>query len=328
MVQATATASFEFGMPYAPHISNTPRQRARRSRRHERRNATRVAKLRAYAAAGQQLALIADPLTRPRRGFLTRTVLVGLVMVASFVAHAVLLVAFSSIGATVRGRQVSAARPEPIRVSVHHVEKPAPAPEPVAKNPTQRGLRPARARNAPEVPKMDVPALEAAEPAPPPSPSAPPPRRIVGLSLESTVVGGNGPSFAVGNTRMGSTAGEAADPEVASVTPRGSSNRKATRIPTGAGRAFTAPKKIATVDPDYPALLRSQGIEDDVVLRVDIGADGRVVDVAVVKASRHAALNEAAVSAAKAERYVPAKLNGQPVADTVKFTVRFRLNDI
>jgi protein TonB len=137
-----------------------------------------------------------------------------------------------------------------------------------------------------------------------------PTRRVIGLNLDSTVQGGNGPSYATGNTRMGETSRTASDPNGIAPLP---------------GAQLVPPRRTHEVQPDYPAALRAQNVEGEVVLKVDVDATGHVSNVVVVTPSPHAAFNVAAVAAAKASTYSPALMGGVAIANTIQFTVRFRL---
>jgi len=86
-----------------------------------------------------------------------------------------------------------------IEMREHEAEKPKPPePEKPTPEPKKEIERPTVVK-APPAPKIDEP--------PPKEPDQKPPARIVGLSFESTVGDGDGdgPSFAVGNTRLGET---------------------------------------------------------------------------------------------------------------------------
>jgi protein TonB len=93
----------------------------------------------------------------------------------------------------------------------------------------------------------------------------------------------------------------------------------------GAGIDLRPPRRLRETRPVYPDLLRAQGIEADVELLVSIDADGRVVAVKVIRPSRWAELDRAAREAAWRDRYAPATRNGLPLAYTLAFTTRFRL---
>lgn len=173
--------------------------------------------------------------------------------------------------------------------------------------------------------------------APPPPPAKAPPVRVVGLSLESTTEGGDGPAFAVGNTRFGETAKQAVDPKSVTAHPGldptaaeprgpGRSNAAATRIPV-AGVKIEMPKRRHPREPPYPATLKSQGIEDDVMVLIAIDATGKVTNVKILKPSQYPELNEAARTAAGAEEYEPATRDGIPIPYSLSFTYRFRLQE-
>ena len=213
--------------------------------------------------------------------------------------------------------------PEPVE-PVEVVEEPEPEPEPkLAPPPPKAEPKPEPPPDPTSEPPPDPVDIPAEPPPAAPAKPAPPRRRIVGLSLESTTSAGGGPAFAVGNTRMGQTAKTAADPDtVEKLTP----NRAATRIPT-IGVKVTKPKRTVEAKPDYPPLLREQGIEADVVLSITVSTRGAVASVRVIKGSEHPEFDAAAVSAAKQQRFSPATRAGTPITYTLKYTTRFRLND-
>jgi protein TonB len=66
-------------------------------------------------------------------------------------------------------------------------------------------------------------------------------------------------------------------------------------------------------DPVYPAASRRRGETGRVLVRVQIGADGRVHDVRVARSSGHARLDESALSAVRAARFKPHIENGAAV---------------
>jgi protein TonB len=165
-----------------------------------------------------------------------------------------------------------------------------------------------------------------------------PRRRVVGLSFESTVTGGSGASFAVGNTRMGITASRAEDPrDVEKLRPAGrealvdpgprassGANRVATRLPA-AGATYTKPKRISKTELEYPGVLKAQGIEGNVVVLIRITTEGGVSKVKVIKSSGYREFDEAARRAAERERFEPATRDGEAVAYNLKYTYRFRI---
>ena len=199
-----------------------------------------------------------------------------------------------------------------------------PKPEPEPPKPVARVERPAPAK------------LAEPEPPPPDEVKKPPPR-VVGLSLDSTSEGGGGPSFAVGNTREGTTEKKAVDKElvapvgvapiaVPTEKPPAGPNQVASRIPT-MGAKIVLPKRKRPATLVYPETLKAQGIEADVTVLVVVGADGKPQSVKIAKGSGYPELDEAARNAALGEEFDPATRDGAAVSYTLSFTYRFRLED-
>ena len=213
----------------------------------------------------------------------------------------------------------------PVAVEVRERE-PEKEPEPEKPDPPPVEVTPRRIEKAIKPPPR--------EPDPPPANEPPPkapPRRVVGLSLESTVGGGSGPTFGTGETRSGTTDSKAADParkKAPTTTPEqaGSGNKQATRIPT-AGVKLVLPRRKKPVVPDYPPALKAQGIEADVPVMVSLDATGAVTAVKILKSSGHPELDEAARKAALAESFEPATRDGVAIPYTLSYTYRFRLED-
>jgi protein TonB len=78
-------------------------------------------------------------------------------------------------------------------------------------------------------------------------------------------------------------------------------------------------------DPPYPEQARQQGVEGTVVLRLTVRADGVPDGVRVSKSSGHTALDDAAVAHVRRARFAPALKDGEPVATSITFRVKFRL---
>ena len=90
-------------------------------------------------------------------------------------------------------------------------------------------------------------------------------------------------------------------------------------------RVDAPPKPHKAIRPDYPKGARQRGEQGDVVLEIRVGADGLVDRVSVVESCGHSELDEAAVRAAKAARFTPAKAGGKSVPSTARLTLTFRL---
>jgi TonB family protein len=214
-----------------------------------------------------------------------------------------------------------------IEMREHEVKPKEPEPEkpPEPKKEVERAVT----VKAPPAPKIEEPPKE---------PEKKPPPRIVGLSFESTVGEGNGegPAFAVGNTRLGETDKFAVKKEdvpkerpapVNGTEKPTTVNQAATRIPRK-GVTFTEAKyRGKPPKPDYPPTLKAQGVEADVEVLVFISATGKVTSVKILHESPYPEFNEAAKKAALATEWEPATRNGEPMASTKKYSYRFRITD-
>lgn len=76
--------------------------------------------------------------------------------------------------------------------------------------------------------------------------------------------------------------------------------------------------------PRYPAAALRRGEGGTVVLRVNVGADGRADEVAVARRSGSRELDRAALTAVRDWRFKPATRNGREVASVVQQPVEFR----
>ena len=270
-----------------------------RERAHRRDSANGRAKTTVARAA------VADPLSRPSRNEATHPAIA-----ASLTLHfTVAAVAFF-----LRAGDPRPTHPYDVPVRVEVVDPPKreiPTPIPT----------PAPAVLPPSTERPVLKPVSVADPIPPDpinvedptrmeSPKEPA-RRVVGIDMESTTVAGAGPAFGVGNTRMGQTAEVAKDPTL--VEPLAAT--------------FSPPKRLYAPPPEYPSVLRAEGIEGDVGLRVVIDASGRVDRVAVTEPSEHEEFNRAAVAAANASTYEAARSNGVAITRAIEFTVRFRLRE-
>ena len=77
--------------------------------------------------------------------------------------------------------------------------------------------------------------------------------------------------------------------------------------------------------PRYPPAAARSGIEGEVVLVIDVDANGNVTNVSVEKSSRNRDLDRAAMEAARKWRFNPATVNGQKAAGRVRVPVNFTL---
>jgi TonB family protein len=91
------------------------------------------------------------------------------------------------------------------------------------------------------------------------------------------------------------------------------------------GPGITAPRAIATPNPEYPQSARDAGTEGTLTLGCVIGTDGLVQDARVVK-SLSPELDEAAVNAVRQWRFKPAMKSGKPIVVQVNVDVHFSLS--
>lgn len=85
------------------------------------------------------------------------------------------------------------------------------------------------------------------------------------------------------------------------------------------------PRPRASIRPEYPREARQRGEEGRVVLELTIDEEGGCREAKVVNSSGFAELDAAAVKAARAARFEPAKAAGQPVGAVVRMTLVFKL---
>jgi len=89
--------------------------------------------------------------------------------------------------------------------------------------------------------------------------------------------------------------------------------------------ASTAPKVVSRVEPVYPPVLQSSGIEGTVQLQVTIGTDGRVAEIKSMN-SVNPLLLAAAIEAVRQWVFEPTKVNGQATTVTTEVPIDFKLN--
>jgi TonB family protein len=75
--------------------------------------------------------------------------------------------------------------------------------------------------------------------------------------------------------------------------------------------------------PPYPPQALHQGVDGNVVLLVDVGADGKPTHVQVQHSQPAGVFDAAAVEAAKRWTFEPKRANGKAVASRVQVPVRF-----
>jgi len=104
----------------------------------------------------------------------------------------------------------------------------------------------------------------------------------------------------------------------------GGVNKPTPQGPT-AGVKYGGPKRTTTPQLIYPPTLKTQGIEADIPVLLFLDENGRVVNVKILEASQYPELNEAVRRTAMSEEFESATRDGVPMACSIKFTYRFRL---
>ena len=90
-------------------------------------------------------------------------------------------------------------------------------------------------------------------------------------------------------------------------------------------RVDAPPRPRRATRPEYPKGARLRGEQGNVILEIEIGADGVCVAAKVAVSCGFAELDAAAVKAALAARFVPAKAGNSPVSSVARLTLSFRL---
>ncbi len=85
------------------------------------------------------------------------------------------------------------------------------------------------------------------------------------------------------------------------------------------------PRPRKTIKPDYPRGARARGEQGEVELEIEVGANGRVTSAKVVHSSGYPELDGAALAAARAAKFVPAKSGRKAVASTARLKLHFQL---
>ena len=143
---------------------------------------------------------------------------------------------------------------------------------------------------------------------------------VTGITMESTTGSG---SFAVGvgNTLRGDPGRVGHDPST--VKPykaaRYAPAAQVSELPSVLNRDALDIRKF------YPPDALKREFEGDVVLRVLIDSDGSIARVEVVSDPGEG-LGAAAMRAVREFRFAPGKVNGEAVATTIPFTIRFVIN--
>ena len=90
------------------------------------------------------------------------------------------------------------------------------------------------------------------------------------------------------------------------------------------GGAITPPQVVYKAEPQYSEAARKVRLQGMVMLRIEIGTDGRATNVGV-RQSLGLGLDDRAMDAVKQWKFLPGKVNGKPVPMVAYVEVNFRL---
>jgi protein TonB len=219
--------------------------------------------------------------------------------------------------------------------------KPAPEPEPPPDTPPETAP-PSEPESPPEPNPDSTPPSEPAasktteESSSPPEAESLDPVELQGLSEESTVDNGSGPTMKVGESiETGEVTDEYVDPERmddietgggdgegrgGSETPgRGSSGRREC-----SDQSAEIARKVRVDPEDYPSSARREGVEGTIVATLRVSPDGTVESVELRQTLGYG-LDELAREAFRQWRFEPAREKCRAVASDVRVTHRFEL---
>lgn len=114
-------------------------------------------------------------------------------------------------------------------------------------------------------------------------------------------------------------------PAVATQAPAAPGQADGQAAPPGTSAAVdsSVPRPVSTPAPNYPPSALRAGISGAVVLRMEVGVDGKPGDVEVVTSSRNRDLDREAVRTVRRWRFQPAMRDGVPVPAVVRQTINF-----
>ena len=194
--------------------------------------------------------------------------------------------------------------------------------------------KPAAPKTPPPVAKAVVPDAPRPQPQPKPERAAAEPRVVISANPPkpvAPVTPAVSPSVAkvenvIPPRAVAAAVVAAAAPAIAAPAPTngGSASPPPGRSEEGPG-TLSLPQYRSNPAPVYPESARRQRQEGVVWLAVEVSERGEALAVAVGQTSGHSVLDEAAMTAVRDWKFVPARQGPRPVAARVEVPVRFRL---
>ena len=103
------------------------------------------------------------------------------------------------------------------------------------------------------------------------------------------------------------------------------SNPQTSKSAPRQARLDAPPRPKRNIRPDYPKGARQRGEQGDVILEIRVNVEGTVDDVKIAESSGFVELDEAAVKAARAAKFSPARSGHDPVASMARLKLQFKL---
>jgi protein TonB len=196
---------------------------------------------------------------------------------------------------------------------IQHAETPVAAEEPQRSLPAQKKDKEKEPHPVFAIPEPVVLPKSVAAPPPPGEPSIP--VRVASLTMEAI------PMPASSAPRKDSEGIASSGDRVRQGEP------PLAKLSPSPGGPFTLarPRYAENPKPLYPAEARKKGYEGEVLLKVEVLADGRVGEIELKRSSGHVVLDSSAVAAVKQWRFIPARKGDQTVALWVNIPITFRL---
>jgi protein TonB len=237
-------------------------------------------------------------------------------MVATLAIHAML-----AAGLEAAERYVHrSATPEPLQVSFDvRPEPPPPPPPPAPPEPPPQQPLPAPKPTAKPV-RHVAGAPRNLAPAPGPPDEAPAPQRVYTLAGDGITVQAGDPAGTASGVPGGTGKGKGGG-----AAPEASGTAGPRPVPLSSVKSMPEPVGDYDHSNDYPPEARKLGIEGEVLVRILVGADGKVAETRLARGLGHG-LDDKALELARRIRFRPARDDAdQPVATWITWHFPFRL---
>ncbi|MGH7727328.1 MAG: TonB family protein, partial [Vulcanimicrobiaceae bacterium] len=93
--------------------------------------------------------------------------------------------------------------------------------------------------------------------------------------------------------------------------------------PIYAPEKIVAPRFLFADQPDFPEMLRNQGVHASSIVLATVGPNGNLISARIGTSSGYSALDRAALAAARASRYAPPTIDGRAATETYRISYDF-----